>query len=221
MVAGRADHPAATVPIVTLAHVSDENEPEGENPEGENPAGENVAEDAAPDVEQAKSGSNFGPGVLATIAMLVAIATLGASAWMWRNPTQPDTAAPAEAATPTFSDAEKNDAKTKLCAAFELVRAGVANSSALQAPGGDADVSGALAVAANARLALYGGGQYLLARIEPAAPPDVADAARKFGNTLMDIGAAAMAQVPKSDPGQDARLKDADAQNAAVEELCK
>lgn len=199
--------------IVTLAFVSDENEPD-----------ETVSEDAAPDAEEPKSGSNFGPGVLAVIAMLVAIATLGASAWMWRNPTHPDggsSAAPTEAAAPTFSDAERNDAKTKLCAAFELVRAGVANSSALEAPGGEEDVTGALAVAANARLALYGGGQYLLARIEPAAPPEVADAARKFGNTLMDIGAAAMAQVPKSDPGQDARLKEADAQNAAVEELCK
>jgi len=185
------------------------------------PDDENVSEDSAPDAEEAKSGSNFGPGVLAMIAVLIAIATLGASAWMWRNPTNSAPAAPAEAAAPTFSDTEKNDAKTKLCAAFELVRAGVANSSALQAPGGDEDVTGALAVAANARLALYGGGQYLLARIEPAAPADVADAARKFGNTLMDIGAAAMAQVPKSDPGQDARLKDADAQNAAVEELCK
>jgi hypothetical protein len=191
--------------------VSDENEPDGEN----------VSEDAAPDAEETKSGSNFGPGVLATIAMLVAIATLGASAWMWRNPTQAASAAPAEAAAPTFSDTEKNDAKTKLCAAFELVRAGVANSSALQSPGGDEDVTGALAVAANARLALYGGGQYLLSRIEPAAPADVADAVRKFGNTLMDIGAAAMAEVPKSDPGQDARLKEADTQNAAVEELCK
>lgn len=191
--------------------MSDENEPDGEN----------VSEDAAPDAEEPKTGSNFGPGVLATIAMLVAIATLGASAWMWRNPTQAATAAPTEAAAPTFSDTEKNDAKSKLCASFELVRAGVANSSALQAPGGEEDVSGALAVAANARLALYGGGQYLLARIEPAAPTDVADAVRKFGNTLMDIGAAAMAEVPKSDPGQDARLKEADTQNAAVEELCK
>ncbi|MBI3224509.1 MAG: hypothetical protein HYZ39_05575 [Mycolicibacterium cosmeticum] len=153
--------------------------------------------------------------------MLVAIATLGASAYMWRNPTQAASAAPTEAAAPTFSDTEKNDAKTKLCAAFELVRAGVANSSALQSPGGEEDVTGALAVAANARLALYGGGQYLLSRIDAAAPADVADAVRKFGNTLMDIGAAAMAEVPKSDPGQDARLKEADAQNAAVEELCK
>lgn len=191
--------------------MSDENEPDVEN----------VSEDAAPDGEETRSGSNFGPGVLATIAMLVAIATLGASAYMWRNPTQAASAAPTEAAAPTFSDTEKNDAKTKLCAAFELVRAGVANSSALQSPGGEEDVTGALAVAANARLALYGGGQYLLSRIDAAAPADVADAVRKFGNTLMDIGAAAMAEVPKSDPGQDARLKEADAQNAAVEELCK
>lgn len=191
--------------------MSDENEPDGEN----------ISEEAAPDAEETKSGSNFGPGVLATVAMLVAIATLGASAWMWRNPTQAASAAPTEAAAPTFSDTEKNDAKTKMCAAFELVRAGVANSSALQSPGGEEDVTGALAVAANARLALYGGGQYLLSRIEPAAPADVTDAVRKFGNTLMDIGAAAMAEVPKSDPGQDARLKEADTQNAAVEELCK
>ncbi|MHA3023063.1 hypothetical protein ACXPWS_22730 [Mycobacterium sp. BMJ-28] len=194
--------------------MSDENEPDGET----------VSEDAEAETEEAKSRSNFGPGVLAMIAVLIAIATLGASAWMWRNPKQAAGSAAAATTTdaaPPVSDDEKKDAKTKLCAAFELVRAGVANSSALQAPGGDDDVVGALAVAANARLALYGGGQYLLARIEPAAPADVADAARKFGNTLMDIGAAAMAQVPKSDPGQDARLKDADAQNGAVEELCK
>jgi hypothetical protein len=49
----------------------------------------------------------------------------------------------------------------------------------------------------------------------------VADAVKKFANTLLDIGAAATAGSPNTDPDQAARLRAADAENAKVAELCK
>jgi hypothetical protein len=91
----------------------------------------------------------------------------------------------------------------------------------LQPPGGPEDVTGSLAVAANSRIALYDGGQYLLARLDPATPPELADPVKKFGNLLMDIGAAATAGQQNSEPEQTARLKDADAANTTIIELCK
>ena len=57
-----------------------------------------------------------------------------------------------------------------------------------------------MAVAANARVALYDGGQYLLARLQPDTPPELADAIRKFANNLMDIGARSTSGIPNSDP---------------------
>lgn len=166
-------------------------------------------------------GSGRSPVVIAVIAMLVSIATLGASAYMWRNPLTPiDTpaAAPAEPPEPTFTDAQRDEAKAKVCDAFLVVSTGVANSSALQAADGDA--VGAIAIATNARLALYGGGQYMISRVDPATEPQLAEAARAFGNALMDVGAAAVAQIPSDDPAHQERVQDADAENAKLQGFC-
>ena len=101
------------------------------------------------------------------------------------------------------------------------MRKGVSLNTNLQPPGGPEDVTGTLAVVANARISLYDGGQYLLARLDPATPPELADAVKKFANLLMDIGAAATSGAQNSEPEQAARLKDADATNATITELCK
>jgi hypothetical protein len=101
------------------------------------------------------------------------------------------------------------------------VRTGVQSNTNLKPPGGPEDVTGALAVAANARLSLSEGGAYLLARLEPDTPQDLTDAVRKFANQLMDIGARSIAGIPNSDPDQAARLKDADAFSASIAALCK
>jgi hypothetical protein len=82
-------------------------------------------------------------------------------------------------------------------------------------------VTGSLAVAANARVALYDGGQYLLSKLDSATPEELADAVRNFANDLMDIGAAATAGAQNSEPEQAARLKQADASNATITQLCK
>ncbi len=122
---------------------------------------------------------------------------------------------------PEYTDSQRSDAKAAICAAFEMVNTGVAVNTNLEPPGGPGDINGALAVAANSRVALNGGGQYLLARLDPATPADLAREIRSFGNQLMDIGAAATAGVPNTDPVQAARLEDAEAASTALTALCQ
>ena len=119
-----------------------------------------------------------------------------------------------------YSESQRAGAKTKVCAAFDLVRRGVKLNTSIPVPGGPEDVVGALAVGANARLSAYVGGLYLLDRLEPATRKDLADDVRGFANLLTDIGATAMAGASDSDPDQAARLKAADAANTKLGELC-
>ncbi|MEW5811771.1 MAG: hypothetical protein AB1925_20230 [Actinomycetota bacterium] len=119
---------------------------------------------------------------------------------------------------PDYTDAQRSEATARVCTAFDTVRAGVATNTNVTAPD---DISGSLAAAANARLALSDGGQYLLARLDPATPADLADAVRSFADTLMDIGAAATAGAPNTDPAQAKRLEAAEAASAAVSNRCR
>jgi hypothetical protein len=178
-------------------------------------------EAATDDDAEQPEGSGRSPVVIAVIAMLLAIGTLGVSAYMWRNPLtliDAPTAAPTGAPEPTFTDAQREEAKAKVCDAFLVVSTGVANSSGMQAADGDA--IGAIAIATNARLALYGGGQYMLNRVDAATEPQLAEAARAFGNALMDVGAAAVANIPSDDPAHQERVKDADEENAKLQGIC-
>jgi hypothetical protein len=59
-----------------------------------------------------------------------------------------------------------------------------------------------------------------LARIRPATPKELADAARGFADTLMDIGAAATAGAIDTDADQISRLHSADEANIAPGKLC-
>lgn len=156
-------------------------------------------------------------GPISVVALLVAIAALALAGWtVYRSVNNSD-----DKSEPSYSDTQRAEAKVKICTAVDVVRRGVSLNTNLQPAGGPEDVTGSLAVAANARVALYNGGQYLLARIDPATPTDLADAVRKFANNLLDIGAAATAGAQNADPAQAARLRDADSANATVVELCK
>lgn len=119
-----------------------------------------------------------------------------------------------------FSDEQVSQANARLCKALGVVRRGVTLNTNRAIPGGPDDVAGALAVAANARISLYDGGQYLLARIDPATSADLAHAAAQFANTLMDIGAAATLGVTNTNPDQAARLRKADGLSATIDTLC-
>jgi hypothetical protein len=151
--------------------------------------------------------------ILLAITLVVALAAAALSGWLLIRMSRED--------TPNYSGEQRTDAKQKICAATDVVRKGVSLNTNLQPPGGPADITGSLAVAANARISLYDGGQYLLARLDPATPKDLADTLTKFANLLMDIGANATAGAQNSQPEQAARLKEADAANTKLKELCK
>ena len=153
--------------------------------------------------------------VIPIVALVLSVIAVGLAAWAVLRPAS---SGPAE---PTYTAAQQNDAKTAICAATDLVRRGVSLNTNLQIPGGEADVTGSLAVAANARVSLSDGGQYLISRLDPATPTELAGAVKEFANTLLDIGAAATAGSPNTDPEQAARLRTADTQNNAVIERCK
>lgn len=154
-------------------------------------------------------------GAVSVIALILALAALGLAGWAAFRPT------PKPAAGSGYSPSQQADAKASTCAATELVRKGVSLNTNLQSPGGDADVTGSLAVAANARLSLSNGGQYLINRLDPATPTELAADIRDFGNTLMDIGAASIAGALNTDPDQAARLSHADALNVKITEACR
>ena len=176
--------------------------------------------------------SSRGAAALPVVALVVAAAALGLTGWMWFHP--PSSNSP-EANTdpaagqffggavrtqPAYTDTQRTDAKTKICEAYITVDRGIRRNTHLAPEGGDTAV-GALAIAANWRVSTYDGGQYLLARLEPATPPELADATRSLGNLLMDIGAAATAGVDESDPAQASRIQEVDRLEAVIVELCK
>jgi len=76
------------------------------------------------------------------------------------------------------------------------------------------------AVAANARLAMFAGGSYLLARLDPATPEPLAGALRAFANVLQDIAMNSLAGIGNEDPAQAARLREAESLSVRAAELC-
>jgi hypothetical protein len=150
--------------------------------------------------------------LLTVISLIVAVAALAVAGWTLYQSNKSDD---------EYDSAQIADAKVKVCTAADVVRRGISLNTNLAPAGGPGDVTGAQAVAANARVSLYDGGQYLLARLDPAAPAQLADKIREFANTLMDIGANATAGVPNGEPAQSKRLTDADSANKTITELCK
>jgi hypothetical protein len=175
-----------------------------------------------PQRSSSESSSDYGDSegrggrILLIATLVLAIVAVALSGWtLYRLSREGTTSAP------VFTGAQRADAKQQICIAADVVRKGVSLNTNLQPPGGPQDVTGSLAVAANARISLYDGGQFLLARLDPATPPDLADAVKKFANDLLDIGAAATAGAQNSEPEQAARLKAADEANTTITQLCK
>lgn len=126
--------------------------------------------------------------------MVALLVTLGVAIAGWFRP------APANKvpAAPRYTDQQMADAKAKVCSTYEQVRkAVVANTSR---NGGD-DPTATLAVAANARTALYDGGDYLSKTLaqEPATPPELAKAIQILVNSYQQLAIDYMAEVPDSE----------------------
>ncbi|KUI34057.1 hypothetical protein AU197_05445 [Mycobacterium sp. IS-1590] len=150
--------------------------------------------------------------LLVVVSLVVAVVAVALAGWaLFRT----------SASEPEYDSTQVADAKTRVCSAADVVRKGITLNTNMQPEGGPQDVTGAQAVAANARISLYDGGQYLLERLDPATPVVLAEKVEQFANNLMDIGANATAGVPNDDPAQAKRLTDADAENKSITELCK
>jgi hypothetical protein len=145
---------------------------------------------------------------VAPLALLVALIAVGLAMWSLVK-------APSETA-PTAQ--QTGDAKTRVCTAFDTVTKAVyMQTHADLGP----DPVAMQAVAGNARLALFGGGQYLLSSLSPDTPSELADDVRSFGNTLSEIGMNALAGVTNDDPAQNTRLQDGQAISTKISALCK
>ena len=148
-----------------------------------------------------------------TITLIIAVTALALAGWaLLRSGSSGDR---------DYSDTQRAEAKTKVCAAFDVVRRGVKVNTSISMPDGPDAVAGQLAASTSARLAASAGGLYLSSQLDPATPPELADQTREFANLLAGIGANATAGAPDSDPEQAARLKAADAANTKLGELCK
>jgi hypothetical protein len=121
---------------------------------------------------------------------------------------------------PSFTDQQTKDAKMHVCAAFVTVDRAVVKSTHMKNPPEGGPI-GALAVATNARLALYGGGAYLRDRLtlEPATPPDLAKPVGFVATALQEIGINYLAGAPDFD--QDQLRQNLDAGIKTVAERCK
>lgn len=121
-----------------------------------------------------------------------------------------------------FNDDQRSDAKTAMCAAQSTVRqaTGINTNMVNPVPG---DPAGDLAVAANARLALYGGGGFLHNQLEatPATPADLAKAVGEMATTMQTLSINYLAGASPNDSVQ-APLRDSlKAEIAELDNLCQ
>ncbi|CAN3130981.1 hypothetical protein ACNUDN_23915 [Mycobacterium sp. smrl_JER01] len=147
---------------------------------------------------------------LVIAALVVAVAALGVAIWaLVSSPSGETSSATADQST---------DPKTRVCSAFQLVRGAV--SLQTNANLGDDPVA-VQAVAANARLATLGGGQFLLSRLDGDVPSELADTVRTFANNLEYIGMSQLAGTSGDDPTQTNRMNEAQAASTKITELCE
>lgn len=119
---------------------------------------------------------------------------------------------------PVFTEQQTSEAKTKMCASYKKVHQAVLVNTGRV---GDTDPTAVLGLAANARLALYNGGDYLLKTLatQPATPPDLASAIRQLANSYQELALDYMAEGSQSDI--DSSLHAGDKPNATIYDLCK
>jgi hypothetical protein len=146
------------------------------------------------------------------LALVIALVAVGLSVWSLVSP--PSKSSSGGGGGTSQAGGSKQD----VCAAFDTVSKAV--SLRTHANLGPEPVAQE-AVAANARLALVGGGAYLVSRVGSDTPAQVADAARSFGSDLQEIGTYALAGVSNSDQQQANRLTQADLVRRQLVDLCK
>jgi hypothetical protein len=121
-------------------------------------------------------------------------------------------------AEPAVNAQQSDAARGRVCGAFDIVRKAVSKQTNTDL---GRDPTAREAVAANARLAILGGGDYLLSRLDPATPPELADAVRALANNFQDIGMNQLIGVPNTDPAVAALLGQAQAASDHIAVMCR
>ena len=163
------------------------------------------------------------PDRLVVVALVVAVGALAVAIWALLSAPSAGEATSADEAssadeTSSGGEDSPEEAGARICGAFDTVR----NAVSLQTNADlGADPVAVQAVAANARLATLGGGQYLLTQLSDATPSDLSESVRSFANTLQNIGIGQLAGSPANDPAQVQRLDAAQDDAARITELCQ
>ena len=182
-----------------------------ETPDPAYPSEAHEPQKAAYPVSRAPITVNSSPARwLAPLAVAISLIAAGLAAWALVK-------APAShnASAVPGGDA---DPKATVCTAFQKVVTAVSLQTHTDV--GQEPVQ-KLAVAGNARLALLGGGQYLLARIPDGAPKDLTKVVREFANNLEEIGMNYLAGAVDTDPAQATLQTESQAQNAKIVDMCQ
>lgn len=148
---------------------------------------------------------------------IIAIVIAGAD---WLRPAPTSTTATPNLPKLSFSDQQVAESKIKICDAYNLVHEAVSINTKRQNPV-PGDETGKIAVAANARLALYDGGQYLLNHLgnELATPVELTEAVRSFANLLQEYAINVLADASES--RQNSFRNNIGDQVLAIDRLCK
>ncbi len=152
------------------------------------------------------------PRWIAPVALLVAVVAVALAAWALFS--KPSSEAPVGAA----AENSQADPKGSVCDTFRVVTSAVSIQTHNDL---GPDPIPQAAVAGNARLALLGGGQYLLTSLQPDTPKDLTDSVRSFANTLQAVGMNALAGVPNTNADQAARLANAEQDRKKIADMCK
>lgn len=157
------------------------------------------------------------PQLLVIASLAIALIALGVAIGSWLRPTSDSKPSPAPS-PPSFTDKQVVDAKTKVCATYDKVHQGVLANTGRS---GGSDPLALLGVAANARIALYDGGQYLIKTLaeQPATPSDLATAVRQLVDSYQLLAVNYMAEVSQSEI--DSALHSGDEPNATIQSICK
>lgn len=151
----------------------------------------------------------------ALVSLAIALVAIGVATAAWLRPVPPAYSPPP---APTYSSQQVADAKGRVCAAYERVHHAVLANTGRS---GDDDPASQLGLAANARIALFDSGVYLLQTLtrEPAAPSALSEAAHALADSYQTLALAYMAEAT------DAEIKSSrdavEATGSKVNEICR
>ena len=150
------------------------------------------------------------------VVLAIALLALGVAIGSWfRSGLEKPSPNPAP---PKFTGQQITDAKTKVCATYQEVHKAVLVNTGRT---GGSDPTALLGLAANARIALYDGGEYLLSTLadEPATPADLAAAVRGLASSYKQLAIKYMAEATQAEI--DSSLHAGDEPNSIIYDICK